>query len=427
MKYTKAIFPIFIGLLMFSVTEESMAQWFRKKKQELPNYGFHLDEGKISTQMKFKVYSNLIVVPVSIDGSDTLQFILDTGVGSVIVTDPSLKDVLDMKYVRDVLISGAGEKENITASVSVGHRFQMGDFIGYRQNIVVLNEDILELSEFLGTPIHGIFGHSLFENFVVTIDFSTLTLFISRPDKFKYRRRYGEKYPIVVTRGKPYTDAVYITDSGTKEQSLRMVIDTGAGHALLLNPNDPDIKLPEKVIHANLGRGLNGDLYGHIGRVSKVRMGKYELEDVIATFPDSVSFSMKFPPMDANRQGSIGGEFLRRFKVTLNYSDEYMALKASKKDLKQPFEHDMSGMDVRAFNSNFRRFYIKSVLAGSPADEAGLKENDEIIFVNNKSANNLTVSEIYKILSRKEGRTVEIFYRRDGQLGLTTLQLRRAI
>ncbi len=208
---------------------------------------------------------------------------------------------------------------------------------------------------------------------------------------------------------------------------MKLVIDTGAGHALLLNPTDPNIKLPEKVIRASLGRGLNGDLFGSVGRITKVTLGKYELNDVLASFPDSASFSMKFPPIDADRQGSIGGEFLRRFRVTLNYSENYMALKAGKKSLKEPFEHDMSGMDVRAFVSDFHRFYIRSVIENSPADQAGLRYNDEIVFINNRNTNQMTISDIYRVLSKKEGRPVEIFYRRDGKLGFTTLQLKRAI
>lgn len=414
-------------LILTGSVMNTYAQWFKKNKKPEPDYGFHLLTSDKSIHLDFKVFSNLIVVPVVIDDLDTLQFILDTGVSSIIITDPALKEKLNLKHVREVQISGAGEEKPITASVSVGHKFQMGDFVGYQQNMVILNEDILQLSEFIGTPIHGIFGHCLFENYVVSIDFTAFVLSIYKPDKFKFRKRYGDKYPIVVTEGKPYTDAMKITASNFKETNVRLVIDTGAGHALLLNSDDTTITLPEKVIRANLGRGLNGELYGNIGRVDKIKMGKYEMKDVLATFPDSLSFSMKFPPSDANRQGSIGGELLRRFRVTLNYPEGYMALKANKKRFNQPFEHDMSGMDVRAYSGNYHRFYVKYISENSPAEEAGLMADDEIVFINNRNTNSMTISDIYKILSKKEGKTVDIFYRRDGRLGFTSMVLRRSI
>ena len=391
------------------------------------NYGFHINGKRGSFTMPFKVYSNLIVVPVRIDDSDTLNFILDTGVNSIFITDPVLAEKMGLKYVREVLISGAGEGKALSASVSIDHIFKMGNITGYQQNVVVLSEDILRLSEFIGVPIHGIFGHSLFDNFVVTINFNNLYLNIREPFKFKYKKKYGDKYPIVVTESKPYTDAISITEKDSISRKVRLVIDTGAGHALLLNSEEGHIQLPEKVIRANLGRGLNGEIFGNIGRVSKVSIGKHEMTDVIASFPDSLTFSMKFPPSDNNRQGSIGGEFLRRFNVTLNYREDYMALKPSKRRMKQPFEHDMSGLDVRAFGEDLKKFYVKDADPGSPAYEAGMRNDDELIFINNEPAYDLDVTHIYRILSKKEGQIVEIFYRRKGVLGFASFMLRRVI
>jgi hypothetical protein len=429
MKTPNQIKWIIFGLLFLGAGECAVAQWFKKKNQPVqpPDYGFFLQTKAKGAHLKFGIYANLVVVPVSINESDTLQFILDTGVSSIIITDPAMKDVLNLNYVRKVQISGAGENDAIMAGVSVGNNFRMGDFRGYKQNLVVLEEDVLELSEFIGTPVHGIFGHSLFENYVVSIDFKTFTLSIFKPEKFKFKKRYGDKYPITVTQTKPYTDAVSIVDKNKIRQNMRLVIDTGAGHALLLNPGDHKVILPDKVIRANLGRGLNGELYGDIGRVDKVAIGKYEMNSVLASFPDSVSFSMKFPPVDANRHGSIGGEFLRRFRVTLNYKEGYMALKPYKNSLKEPFEHDMSGIDVRAYADNFHRFYIKYIQENSPAYHAGLQSKDELVYINNKSLEGLNVSDIYKMLSSKAGKIVQIIYRRDGRLGFTSFQLIRAI
>lgn len=412
-------------LLVFSLN--TTAQFWKKKKEPVEDYGFHIDGNRKAYSMPFKVFSNLIVVPVALDDSDTLNFILDTGVSSIFITEPEVAKKMGLEYVREVTISGAGEGKSLLAMVSIDHDFKLGKIIGYRQNVVVLSEDILHLSEFMGVPIHGIFGHSLFENFIVTIDFSNLVLTIREIEGFKYRRRYGDKFPIVLTQSKPYTDAIKITEEGKEERNIRLVIDTGAGHALLLNSEEGHILLPEKVIRANLGRGLNGEIFGNVGRVPKVTVGKTELNNIIASFPDSLAFSMKFPPSDDNRQGSIGGEFLRRFKVTLNYNEGYMALKPIKNRIKQPFEHDMSGLDIRAKKDNLKRLFVIDVIEGSPGDLAGLKPNDEIIFVNNDHVDRLTVAGIYRLFSKKEGKSIDIFYRRNGQLTFTTFKLKRAI
>ncbi|MDP5140463.1 MAG: aspartyl protease family protein, partial [Spirosomaceae bacterium] len=102
-----------------------------------------------------------------------------------------------------------------------------------------------------------------------------------------------------MTQSKPYTEAISLMND-VKSQPMKLVIDTGAGHALMLNAtgNQETISLPEKVIRANLGRGLNGDINGHLGRVDKVKLGNLEIDNILASFPDSISFSMKFPPTD---------------------------------------------------------------------------------------------------------------------------------
>ena len=402
---------------------------FSQKDRKIDDrYGYHF-QGKRQkvARFPFDLHANLIVLKATLDNSDTLRFILDTGVSSTIITDPKRALTLGVRYVRRVKISGAGEGEALMANVSVGHTIRIGDVVARQQSLVVLDEDVLQLSEFLGVPIHGIFGHDIFSNFVVTIDFENKMLTLTDPKKFKFKKSMGTQYPIVLTQSKPYTDAISMVRND-KQMPMRLVIDTGAGHALLLNAGEKEpIRLPDKVMRANLGRGLNGEINGNIGRVDKIRMGSVEMKNILASFPDSLSFSMKFNRDDDKRQGSIGCELLRRFTVTLNYSDGYMILKPLKRRLKESFEHDMSGLDVRAKGDMFNQYIVNRVIEDSPAYKAGLEEGDELIFVNDQNVKDLTISEIYKTLSRKEGKEVEFFFRRKGELKFTSFLLKRMI
>jgi hypothetical protein len=185
--------------------------------------------------------------------------------------------------------------------------------------------------------------------------------------------------------------------------------------------------LPDKVIRANLGRGLNGSIDGHIGRIEKFRIGKYEFNDVLASFPDSISFSLKFDENLYGRQGSIGGEFLRRFVITFNYRDGYLILKPLRAKYRETFEHDMSGMEVRAKGDGFDEYIVTFVTPESQADLAGIKENDQIVFINNKHYKELTINDIYRNLSKKEGSEVELFIRRNGELKFCYFKLKRVI
>ena len=399
------------------------AQKARKKEDR---FGYFLSGNSKFTRIPFEMHANLIVVPVKVNDSDTLHFILDTGVSSVLITNPDAIKKQKLHFTRKVQLTGAGEGQALTASVAIGNTIQMSKMMATHQNMVVLDEDVLKLSEYVGVPIDGIFGYDVFNNFVVTIDFLHRELLLVRPESYKYRRKQGERYPIVIEDTKPYADVVALVEGG-RELPIRVVIDTGAGHALLIDKTPTNkIQLPQKVLRAQLGRGLNGVINGNLGRIDKVRFGKYELENVLASFPDSVSFGVKLASRD-ERHGNIGCELLRRFKVTFNYADRYMILKPVNRRLKETFEHDMSGMEVRAKGDDFRQYYIDKVVEDSPAWEAGLQEGDEVLFINNKSSNDLIISEIYKILQKGEGKEISLLVRRNGSIQFVKFQLKRMI
>lgn len=388
-------------------------------------FGFHLMQKRRSIRLPFELHANLIIIPARINDSDTLHFILDTGVSSTIITDPSVAQFVNTKYVRSIHLDGVGKDSTIEAKVSIGNTLRVGYARTFNHNLVVLEKDILKLSELVGTPINGLIGYELFERFVVTLDFRHRELLIRPPERYKYRRSDGVKIPLEIVDKKPYLDSIYISEMN-KKQKVRLLLDTGAGHAVMLNTYATDIPLPETTINVQLGIGLSGKISGHLGRLDQVAIGEYVLSQVLASFPDSASFGSKITSR-IDREGNIGGELLRRFTVVINYPEKYIALKPIKKAMKEPFEHDMSGMDLRAKGEKFNEYYIDRIIEDSPAEEAGLKKDDRLMFINNILASTLNMTEIYKLLQRKEGRAINLIVRRGGNLIFTTLVLKRII
>ncbi|WP_207507320.1 aspartyl protease family protein [Telluribacter humicola] len=388
-------------------------------------FGFHMVQKRKSVRVPFKLHANLVIVPVQINDSDTLQFILDSGVGTIIVTDPQVSRFVDKGYSRTVTIDGVGNEASRKANVSIGNTFKMPHIQAFDQNLVVLESDMLKLSEFLGTPIHGIFGYELFERFVITIDFRRQELILRPPDHYRYRPKYGDKLPIQIVNRRPYLSAVQITEKG-EEKNVQVLLDTGAGHALMLDTYSSSIALPEKVVRVQLGVGLGGVVSGHLGRLSKLQVGRFELHDVLSSFPDKSSFGSKINSM-SGRQGNIGGELLRRFVVTFHYRDQYVVLKPIKKALKETFEHDMSGMELRAKGDKYTSYEVDHVKEDSPAYHAGIQKGDKIVFINDTQASNLSLTEINKTLQHKEGKEINLVLKRGDQLVFTSFILKRTI
>ena len=389
-------------------------------------FGFQLAKRRKITRIPFEFQANLVIVPVRVNNSDTLRFILDTGVTSILITDPQIAKLQRMKFVRNVKISGAGQGTDIEAGIVLDNTITMGDMIGYRQNLVVLKEDVLKLSEFVGSPIHGIIGYEIFNRFTVTIDFLTNELILENPEHYKYKPSKGERFPITIEDNKPYLNTIELIND-KQNVPLKVILDTGAGHAISLDANRNNrIPMPEKVVKAQLGRGLSGIINGSLGRISKLRLGKFEMKNLVASFPDSSSYRTKGMEL-IERHGNIGCEFLRRFKVTFNYRDQYIVLKPINRRMKEPFEHNMSGIELMAKGNDYHEYMIDRVIENSPADNAGLLQGDQVMFINNKSSKDISISEIYKLFQKGEGKNVNLIMNREGKLFFATINLRRLI
>ena len=408
------------------IQEKSTSKKVMLKPVSDEKFGFQLIKRRKITRIPFEFQANLVIVPVKVNNSDTLRFILDTGVSSILITDPQIAKLQRMKFVRNVKISGAGQGTDIEAGIVLDNTITMGDMIGYRQNLVVLKEDILKLSEFVGSPIHGIIGYEIFNRFAVTIDFLTNELILENPEHYKYKPSKGERFPITIEENKPYLSTIELIND-KQNLPLKVILDTGAGHAISLDANRSNgIPMPEKVVKAQLGRGLSGIINGSLGRISKLRLGKFEMKNLVASFPDSSSYRTKGMEL-IERQGNIGCEFLRRFKVTFNYRDQYIVLKPINRRMKEPFEHNMSGIELMARGNDYHEYMIDRVIENSPADDAGLLQGDQVMFINNKSSKDISISEIYKLFQKGEGKNVNLIMNREGKLFFATINLRRLI
>lgn len=416
----------FIKILLLTIFLGQISTETIGQKKSYPEFGFHFVKNKKTVSVPFQLLSNLIVVPITINHSDTLNFILDTGVSNIIITDPNLATLLNLKKTRKVKISGAGEGKELLAQVSPSNVFRMGDIIAKNQNLVVLENDFLEISEILGVKIHGIFGYDIFNYFVVNIDFGSNQIFLQKPEKYKYRPSKGELFPIEIEETKPYLNDVTI-QINDKVMQTRLMIDTGAGHAVSLELEEHDgLSMPQKLVRSQLGKGLSGVINGHLGRTDKLTLGKFEMRDVITSFPDSESVSKKLSK-EIIRNGNLGCDILRRFNVTFNYRDKYMLLKPFKSRLKESFEHNMSGMEFVAKGEKLKDFFIERVDENSPGYLAGFREGDQVISINNNNYSDETLSNIYKTLQKKEGRSINLLVKRGSEFIFSTFVLKRLI
>jgi hypothetical protein len=248
--------------------------------------GFTLADGATKVQIPIEIHNNLVVVPVIVNNQLPLKFIVDTGVRTSILTQKVYSDILHLAYSKKYTISGAGGVNTVNAYITNNVTLDLPGVHGRGHAMLVLETDYLELRNTLGSDVHGILGYELFSRFVVKIDYDAKILTLMAPNKFKPRKKYT-RLPITVEDTKPYYVAeVKIND--TTSVSAKLMIDTGASHGLFLDTESNDkIIIPEKNISCVIGRGLGGLIIGKTARINCLRIGRYEVNDMIANFPEA--------------------------------------------------------------------------------------------------------------------------------------------
>jgi membrane-associated protease RseP (regulator of RpoE activity) len=368
--------------------------------------------------------NNLIIIPLFINGSDTLHFVLDTGVQTALLTNIDNGKILNINGVRTVQIRGLGDGEPIEAYQSHGNQFQMSDILGVNIDMLVLKEDIFLLSQKLGLPVHGLIGYDIFKSFVVEVDYDKNLLILHNPQKFKRKKKKGKIVPISIENTKPYIKAK-ITQEDSSKIEVKLIIDTGASHSISLDKNDTShIILPTKTMDAFLGKGLNGDIKGKIGRLISLQVLDYQLFDLVSSYPDEIY--TKNVQGVAKRHGNLGGDVLKRFRVIFDYQNAQILLKPSRK-FKDPFNYDMSGIDLNTPLPGFPLYIISNITQSSPAQLAGLQKDDQIVNIDGKNAADYSLNDLITIFQSKHGKKIKITVKRNEQTLKTTLVLKKVI
>jgi len=375
-----------------------------------------------SVKIPFRIINNLVIIPLHINNSDSLFFILDTGVKTTLITELDSSQALELNYARHQKIRGLGEGDELEAIHSYSNRFYLPHILGKNQDILVLTEDIFFLTSKLGTHVNGLIGYDIFQNLVVEIDPIQRKMTLHQASRFRKPKNF-ESMDIELEGGKPYIYTKIHLNG--KWIDVKLLVDTGASHAISLEKNEKKgIDIPQKNIDAYLGRGLSGEVKGKMARIDGVKFGRFDLKNVISAFPDSVSMGGL---MGINhRNGSLGSDFLRRFYVIFDYPNKKMYFKPNN-EYKNAFHLNMSGMELSMPVPNFPIYVISQISPDMPAHRAKLKLGDEILKINGSSVFGMNLNQINELFHSKEGRKINLVIRRNELIFKTSIVLEAKI
>lgn len=373
--------------------------------------GFYLKGDVKKVRISVEVQNNVVLLPVRINNSFEMHFILDTGVKGTILTEPNIVPWLNLKTMDAITVKGLGKGQEIQAALARNIRISLPGVEGKGISMVVMPEDVISYSGMFGKPVYGIIGYDLFGQFAVEINYQQEYIVLHNPFRFKGKK--GKKWdtiPIDIRKSKPYINASLEDQRGEKIEDT-WLIDTGASMALSLFKDE--LPVPEKSISAFLGKGLTGEVHGHLGRNPSFAMGQFEFEEIITGYPDKESLAMF--PEDIGWYGNIGSDVISRFHVVFDYLHKKLYLKKNS-DYRKPFAYNNSGLEVISIGSDFDSFMITYVRPDSPAEKAGIQKNDLLVALNGNPVEGMSIEDLYGSLIRRQGKTVKVKVRREGEV-----------
>ena len=412
-------------------------------------------------KISFKLLNNVIVIPVEVNGV-ALSFLLDSGVSKPIVFNfLKASDSLEILNAETIYLKGLGNNGKVPALKSSGNTFKIGDVTNYNQDFYVIFDSTINFAPKLGIPIHGIIGFDLFRDLVVDINYNSKQIKLISPEKYKYKTcKACETFALEFCNNKPYFNvSVAIKD---KNIPVKLLIDSGSSDALWLFENDSlGIVIKDNYFDDFLGYGLSGSVHGKRSKIKAFSLKSFVLRKPLVAYPDSTYTSVL--RKIKGRNGSIGGEILKRFNIIMDYTNARIILKRNS-NFKNKFSYNKSGLEVenegirlvteyepntmsntskdnkssntinvQAVYTNTRKFVVKKaytisfVRPNSPAARVGLQKGDVILKINGNDTIKYTLQELIYKFYDKEGKRITMEVERFGKRIKVTFSLESLI
>ena len=429
--------------------------WFTLGGISAQHYEFRGDR-QSTRKIPFQLINNLMVIPLEVNGTP-LSFILDSGVSKPILFNLADQDSIELKDVSKITIKGLGTGDPIEALRSKGNLFRMSTLYNPGQEVYVVLDKGMNFSPALGIPIHGIIGYDLFRDHIVEINYGKQFLRFHKPENFDRRKRGREiTLPLEIDNRRAFIRGGVVIE-GREEVAVKLLMDTGSSDALwLFRDSLQGLKIPDKHYEDYLGKGLSGTIFGKRTKISQVRIGEFVLKDAKAAFPYMDSFQALTDL--SGRNGSLGGEVLKRFNMVVDYPSGEITL-SKNAHFSDPFHFNRAGIELEHAGMRYiaeritdsrgvvrqtedtygtvqillesqtrlslvPEIVVSAIRAGSPAAEVGLQQGDVILAVNGKPVHRYKLQEVMNMINEKKGKRVRLLIERTNKDLLFSFVLR---
>jgi len=258
----------------------------------------------------------LILVPTMVNDRGPYPFILDTGAGTSLLS-PRLADELGVATGGSREGTGAGGK--VTVSLGTVSSIAIGGARRAPMPVAITGE-VDRIGAAVGARIDGDVGYDFLKDFRATIDYRKRTIRLAQG---AYDVTGGPARSEIPFRlANPNKPLVMVTTFVNRRGPYAFVVDTGAS-ATVLSPELADALGIERTDRSPL-TGAGGTLQTTTSRIGSLVVGTAKLEDLAVVVSDFLGTIGQ--ALGAQVDGVVGYNFLRGFRVTIDYPNSRLWL-----------------------------------------------------------------------------------------------------
>ena len=258
----------------------------------------------------------LILLPVRVNDRGPFDFILDTGAGTSLLSSELAKQ-LETKVIGSKEGQSAGGK--VSVSLAKVESLAVGET--KLQDVDVGVVDLAQIGKTVGAKIDRDLGYNFLKHFRVTIDYRDCEIRFDDPKRVESFGR-SAKTEVPIRLASPAKPLILVDVHANGRGPFQFAIDTGTSTTAIAPELAKQLGIEGSPVGPVTTGGAPVDV--RAGNIESFQLGGAKIDNLAAVVADF--FTMLNAAIGAKLDGIVGYNFLRNYKVVIDYPGETLTL-----------------------------------------------------------------------------------------------------
>ena len=272
-----------------------------------------------SAKVKFRLAGGaqpLILLPVHVNNRGPFDFILDTGAGTSLLASELAKQ-LGVKII--------GSKEGQSAGGNVSVSLTKVDWLAVGEtkldDVDMGVVDLGQIGKTIGAKIDGDLGYNFLKHFRITIDYHDCEILFDDPKRVEVFGR-SPQTEIAIRLAHPAKPLILVDVHANGRGPFQFAVDTGTSTTAITPELAKELNVATSAIPPVTSGAAPVDVTA--GAFQSFQIGGARIDNLAVIVADF--FSMLSQAVGAKLDGIVGYNFLRNYKVVIDYPNERLRL-----------------------------------------------------------------------------------------------------